>query len=150
MSAKAENNVEAGKDVVAPVSQPPPAAAWVRFEEEAQNGKHTDAAVITTESIQVNLERSISSLNENSTPIPDPKPLRNIQLPTATVEPIRQGFCKCLSMDGWFVVLTHVEGFLQRMVMLLLLYYLLIRDFHGLHLHNSVRSLYLRNLWHKV
>lgn len=106
-AAKAENNVEVGKgDVVAPIPQPPPAKGWVRFEEENQKHKNTDAAVINTESIQVNLERSISSLSENNTPTPDPKPLRNIELPTATiVEPVRQGFCKC-NLNGVRVLFT--------------------------------------------
>lgn len=55
-------------------------------------------AVLSTESVQVNLERSLSrSMTEstgNNVAILDPKPLRNVELPVATVEPIRQGFCK--------------------------------------------------------
>ncbi|XP_066263074.1 uncharacterized protein [Euwallacea similis] len=56
-------------------------------------------AVLSTESVQVNLERSLSrSMNEstgsasNNMAVIEPKPLRNVELPIATVEPIRQGF----------------------------------------------------------
>ncbi|CAG9766860.1 unnamed protein product [Ceutorhynchus assimilis] len=53
-------------------------------------------AVLSTESVQVTLERSLSrSMNEsmnNHVAGLDQKPLRNVELPVATVEPIRQGF----------------------------------------------------------
>ncbi|XP_022902301.1 uncharacterized protein [Onthophagus taurus] len=93
---------EPGKtDVVAPKSQPSPTKSWVKFEEEAQNGVTTtnknvsnEPAVIKTESIQVNLERSItSSLNDSNGPNNDNQPLRNVVLPITSVnDTIRQGF----------------------------------------------------------
>lgn len=82
-------------DSVAPIPLPTPAKGWVHFDEENTQDKDSEPAVINTESIQVNLERSLSSINENnSTPVRDPKNLRNVELPVATVEPIRQGFSK--------------------------------------------------------
>lgn len=97
MSTNTSNNVpkfnEVGQgDSVAPVSQPPPAKGWVHFEDDSSTENKSEAAVINTESVEVNLERSISS--ENNTAIQNPKPLRHVELPIATVAPIRQGFCK--------------------------------------------------------
>lgn len=66
--------------------------SWVKFEEEeAANNKH-EAAIIPTENVQVNLERSFSKTPTDNVAVLDPKPLRNVELPIATVEPIRQGF----------------------------------------------------------
>lgn len=79
---------------VAPVSQPP-TKGWVQFDEETAKTTSDSPAVITTENVQVNLERSLNKSGENSNiAVLDPKPLRNVELPIATVEPIRQGFCK--------------------------------------------------------
>ena len=97
-----ENNVpsksEIGQgDSVNPTPQPTPVKAWVQFEEDEKNANIKDApAVIATESVHVNLERSLSKPAENNVAVLDPKPLRNVELPVATVEPIRQGFCKFL------------------------------------------------------
>ncbi|KAF2903710.1 hypothetical protein ILUMI_02467 [Ignelater luminosus] len=93
-SNNVERKIEVGQgDSVAPVSQPSPKKGWVKFEEENSKQNSTAPAVINTESIQVNLERSMSSsLSDNNVPVLDPKPLRNVELPVATVEPIRQGF----------------------------------------------------------
>ncbi|CAG9827268.1 unnamed protein product [Diabrotica balteata] len=67
---------------------------WVKFDEDRSANKNSDtAAVINTESVQVNIERSLNrSIDTNNVAILDPKPLRNVELPVATVEPIRQGF----------------------------------------------------------
>lgn len=84
-------------NTVAPIAHPPVSKAWVQFEEESDPSKKDSPAVITTESVQVNLERSLSKSTDNSSnnvAVLDPKPLRNVELPVATVEPIRQGFCK--------------------------------------------------------
>ncbi|XP_017775433.1 PREDICTED: uncharacterized protein LOC108561850 isoform X2 [Nicrophorus vespilloides] len=89
-----ETKVEIGQgDSVAPVAQPSPSKAWVHFEEESGPGKSAQAAVITTESVQVNLERSVNSTGQdnNAPAILDPKNLRNVELPTSG-ETIRQGF----------------------------------------------------------
>ena len=75
---------------VAPV-QSTPKKGWVRFEEESKDDRNGEAAVINTQSVQVNLERSISSISENS--VADSNPLKNVQLPIVT-ETVRQGFCK--------------------------------------------------------
>lgn len=87
--------VEGGQsNTVAPVPQPPPNQSWVQFDEDSTQNKDSPA-VISTESVQVNLERSLSkSTDGNNVAVLDPKPLRNVELPVATVEPIRQGFCK--------------------------------------------------------
>lgn len=88
-------------NIVAPISQPPSTKNWVQFDEQATSTAKTSTddadspAVITTESVQVNLERSFSKSTDNgNVAVLDPKPLRNVELPVATVEPIRQGFCK--------------------------------------------------------
>lgn len=64
--------------------------AWVHFEEET-----TAPAVINTESVQVNLERSnnnaLSVISEGNISTIEPKPLSTI---TLQVETVRQGFCK--------------------------------------------------------
>ncbi|CAH1142283.1 unnamed protein product [Phyllotreta striolata] len=68
---------------------------WVKFDEEQhQNEERNAAAIINTESVQLNVERSLSRPAEgpNNVAVLDPKPLRNVELPIATVEPIRQGF----------------------------------------------------------
>uniref|UniRef100_A0A6P7FYT9 Transmembrane protein 268 n=1 Tax=Diabrotica virgifera virgifera TaxID=50390 RepID=A0A6P7FYT9_DIAVI len=67
---------------------------WVKFDEDRSANKSADTpAVINTESVQVNIERSLNrSIDTNNVAILDPKPLRNVELPVATVEPIRQGF----------------------------------------------------------
>lgn len=89
--------VNGNTNTVAPISQPPPSKAWVQFDEESSTNKDSPA-VITTESVQVNLERSLNkSTDSSNVAVLDPKPLRNVELPVATVEPIRQGFCKCSS-----------------------------------------------------
>lgn len=83
-------------NTIAPIPQPPASKAWVQFDEESASNKDSPA-VITTESVQINLERSLSkSIDSSNVAVLDPKPLRNVELPVATVEPIRQGFCKCL------------------------------------------------------
>lgn len=74
------------------ISQSSPVKEWVKFDDESS--VKDSPAVITTESVQVNLERSLSKSTDNSHVVLDPKPLRNVELPVATVEPIRQGFCK--------------------------------------------------------
>ncbi|KAG5877652.1 hypothetical protein JTB14_038328 [Gonioctena quinquepunctata] len=85
--------VENGQDTsVSPIPHHTPPQNWVKFEEDTTKAKDSPA-VITTESVQVNLERSLSkSLDGTNVAILDPKPLRNVELPVATVEPIRQGF----------------------------------------------------------
>lgn len=99
MNGSAKTELGQG-DGVAPVPpQPAPAKGWVQFEnDDGNNDNNKDApAVIATESVQLNLERSISKTpieNNTTVPVLDPKPLRNVELPVATVEPIRQGFCK--------------------------------------------------------
>lgn len=78
-----------------PLAQSTPSKSWVKFEDETSENKNSEAAVIPTENVQV-LERSFSKPSspgtENNAAVLDPKPLRNIELPVATVEPIRQGF----------------------------------------------------------
>lgn len=93
---KNDKNIPSGGDTVAPASppQPTPAKGWVHFDDESPKEKRkSDAAVINTESVEVNLERSISTLPENGNTSTQ-KTLRNVELPIATVAPIRQGFCK--------------------------------------------------------
>lgn len=90
------NNTETGQgDSLPPVKQVSPTKNWVHFDEQetsTENGKDAPA-VINTENVQVNLKRSIStSLPENNVAVLDPKPLRTVELPVATIEPIRQGF----------------------------------------------------------
>lgn len=110
MSANANGNNSVQKqeigqgDSVAPVPQPSPNKGWVHFDEENAEVKN-EPAVIATESVQVTLERSISSLPDNNVPVRDPKNLRNVELPVATVEPIRQGFCKYLFT--FFIILLR-------------------------------------------
>ncbi|KAF5303027.1 hypothetical protein FQR65_LT08356 [Abscondita terminalis] len=88
-----EKKLEIGQgDAVAPTSQPSPKKGWVKFEEENSKQTSTTPAVIKTESIQVNLERSMSSSILEDGTVSDPKPLRNVELPQLTIEPIRQGF----------------------------------------------------------
>lgn len=96
MSTNNTAKTETGQgDNLPPVKQVSPNKGWVHFDEE-NNGNAKDApAVINTENVQVNLERSLStSVTENNVAVVDPKPLRTVELPIATVEPIRQGFCK--------------------------------------------------------
>lgn len=88
-------------DNLPPVKQVSPNKGWVHFDEEATDKNKDAPAVINTENVQVNLERSLStSLGENNVAVLNPKPLRNVELPIATVEPIRQGFCT-LSKNFW-------------------------------------------------
>jgi hypothetical protein len=92
-----ENNVphksEIGQgDSVNPTPQPAPVKGWVQFDEDGTDKAKDTPAVIATESVHVNLERSISKPSENNVAVLDPKPMRNVELPVATVEPIRQGF----------------------------------------------------------
>ncbi|XP_044267957.1 uncharacterized protein LOC123013493 isoform X2 [Tribolium madens] len=92
-----ENNVSSKKEIgqgdsVNPAPQPAPSKAWVQFDEDGNGNNKDTPAVIATESVQVNLERSISKPAENNVAVLDPKPMRNVELPVATVEPIRQGF----------------------------------------------------------
>ncbi|CAH1991825.1 unnamed protein product [Acanthoscelides obtectus] len=98
--------VEAGHGNIgngAPVAPQPALTArtWVKFEEEPPAGggaeKNDAPAVLAAESVQVNLERSLNRSIEapptNNVAVLDPKrQLRNVELPVATVEPIRQGF----------------------------------------------------------
>lgn len=121
MSDDKSKQVEEGHgNSVAPIPQPTPSESWVTFDDETEPKTNSDnvepqtklsvdpssdnakqkiddsPAIISTESVQVNLERSLSkSVTENTSnnvAVLDPKPLRNIELPVATVEPIRQGF----------------------------------------------------------
>lgn len=84
-----ENKLEIGQgDAVPPLAQQSPKKGWIKFEEESPQENNTTPAVIKTESIQVNLERSVSSSTEN-----DPnKRLRTIELPPAATEIVRHGF----------------------------------------------------------
>ncbi|KAF7273105.1 uncharacterized protein LOC143202400 isoform X1 [Rhynchophorus ferrugineus] len=116
MSEEKSKQVEEGHgNSVAPIPQPAPSKSWVTFDDETErksNGEKVDViagkqakkekndspAVISTESVQINLERSLSKSTSsdgtgNNVAVLDPKPLRNVELPVATVEPIRQGFC---------------------------------------------------------
>lgn len=81
-----------------PPKQVSPSKSWVHFDEENGDGSKNAAAVINTENVQVNLERSLSGSvsveGGSNVAVVDPKPLRNVELPVATVEPIRQGFSK--------------------------------------------------------
>lgn len=87
-----ENKLEMGQsDNVSPLAQPSPKKGWIKFEEESSQENNTAPAVIKTESIQVNLERSLSS-SVIDVPVNEPKPLRTIELPPATPDTIRQGF----------------------------------------------------------
>lgn len=72
-------------------AQSTPKKGWVRFEEESKDDRNGEAAVINTQSVQVNLERSISSMSENN--VTDSNPLKSVQLPIIR-ETVRQGFCK--------------------------------------------------------
>lgn len=117
MSEEKSKQVEEGHGhSVAPIPQPAPSKSWVTFDDEterksngekveiitskqAKKDKNDSPAVISTESVQINLERSLSKSTSsdgtgNNVAVLDPKPLRNVELPVATVEPIRQGFCK--------------------------------------------------------
>lgn len=123
MSEESPKKIEEGRgNAVAPVAEPA-AKSWVKFDDETEPKPVTSStpekndisaiklekppqkpiqklqddspAVISTESVQINLERSLSrSVTDNNVAVLDPKPLRNVELPVATVEPIRQGFCK--------------------------------------------------------
>ncbi|XP_060517191.1 uncharacterized protein LOC132696401 isoform X2 [Cylas formicarius] len=80
---------------VAPASDPSPVKGWVTFDEENEKKKKDSPAVISAETVQITLERSLSKSAEspsNNVAVLGPKPLRNVELPVATVEPIRQGF----------------------------------------------------------
>lgn len=74
-------------DAVAPLPQPSPKKGWIKFEEDTSK-----PAVISTESIQVNLERGLNSSMTESNSAVESKALRNVELPVAAAEPIRQGF----------------------------------------------------------
>lgn len=102
MSANSTEKNETGGsgDAVAPTSQPTPNKGWVHFDEENPTTKESEPAVISTESVQVNLERSINSLPENNVGKRDTnRSLKNVELPVAMVEPIRQGFCKFMFLQ---------------------------------------------------
>ncbi|CAH0558296.1 unnamed protein product [Brassicogethes aeneus] len=99
MSENGTIKVASGQgSAVAPAPQPSPTKAWVQFDEEKNEVKDrkveekNSAAVISTESVQVDLERSLSKSLDGKGATPEPKTLRNVELPVATVEPIRQGF----------------------------------------------------------
>lgn len=81
-----------------PPKQVSPNKNWVHFDEENTNDNKNAPAVINTENVQVNLERSLSGSvsveGGSNVAVVEPKPLRNVELPIATVEPIRQGFSK--------------------------------------------------------
>lgn len=68
---------------------------WVHFEEDT-SVPGTPPAVINTESVQVNLERSnnnaISAVSDGNIGTLEPKPLQTVQLQVQ--ESVRQGFCK--------------------------------------------------------
>lgn len=93
MSSDTVSNQESRED--APSKQqvsPPIKKGWVHFDEENSGPNKDDTpAVINTENVQVNLSTSVQ---ENNVAVVDPKPLRTVELPVATIEPIRQGFCK--------------------------------------------------------
>lgn len=100
---------------VAPIPQPTPSKGWIKFDDDAPPSQSTDLksnahpedspAVIKTESVQVNLERSLTkSLDNANVAVLDPKPLRNVELPIATVEPIVQGF----SRSVYFLDKSHI------------------------------------------
>ncbi|KAL3283417.1 hypothetical protein HHI36_006562 [Cryptolaemus montrouzieri] len=86
-----------GEDEPSPIAQSTPSKTWVQFEDETENVGKSEPAVIPTENVHV-LERSFSKpspggINSDTNgAVLDPKPLRNVELPVATVEPIRQGF----------------------------------------------------------
>lgn len=73
----------------------PDKTGWVHFEED-HTTPTTPPAVINTESVQVNLERSnnnaISAVSDGNLGSLEPKPLQTVQLQVQ--EPVRQGFCK--------------------------------------------------------
>lgn len=96
-SSKGDQN-NGQSDTVVPVTQPAPTKGWVHFDEDnPQESNKSEAAVINTESVEVNLERSISSSlpeNGNNGSVQNSKTLRNVELPIAAVAPIRQGFCE--------------------------------------------------------
>lgn len=66
---------------------------WVHFEEDGSVSE-TAPAVINTESVQVNLERSnnnaISAVSDGNIGNLEPKPMQTVQLQVQ--EPVRQGF----------------------------------------------------------
>lgn len=91
-----ENNISKNEtQTESPIAHSTPSKSWVQFEDETSENKNSDAAVIPTENVQV-LERSFSTPSspgiDNSNNSKDPKPYKNVELPVATVEPIRQGF----------------------------------------------------------
>lgn len=95
--------VEIGQgDAVAPLPQPSPKKGWIKFEEDTSK-----PAVISTESIQVNLERS-SMTQSNSTV--ESKALRNVELPAAAADPIQQGFCMYLYHFREYNILSFNEN----------------------------------------
>lgn len=105
MSDTKEGDQVGQGSAVAPVPPQSPTKSWVQFDDETSTAssipdskqqEDSPAAVINTESVQVHLERSLNkSLDtSNNVAILDPKPLRNVELPIATVEPIVQGFSK--------------------------------------------------------
>lgn len=108
-SSPGEEKSTVGKgntNTVVPITHPPASKAWVQFEEESSSKKDSPA-VITTESVQVNFEKSFNKPSDNSNvAVLDPKPLRNVELPIAAVEPIRQGFCKLNLFEDF---LEHVK-----------------------------------------
>ncbi|XP_018329373.1 transmembrane protein 268 isoform X2 [Agrilus planipennis] len=93
MSVEAANKSEIGQEDSSLANNPAPRKSWVKFDDN-ESSHSKEPAVISTESVQVNLDKSLSSsISEsgNSTGL-NPKPLRIVDLPVATVEPIRQGF----------------------------------------------------------
>lgn len=90
----------------------PNTTGWVHFEEDG-NIPVTAPAVINTESVQVNLERSnnnaISAVSDGNLSNVEPKPLQTVQLQVQ--EPVRQGFCKfinCLISTRDFITVDFV------------------------------------------
>lgn len=77
----------------------PNKTGWVHFEED-NIVPDTPAAVINTESVQVNLERSnnnaVSAVSDGNIGTLEPKPLQTVQLQVQ--EPVRQGFCKITNL----------------------------------------------------
>ncbi|ERL95391.1 transmembrane protein 268 isoform X1 [Dendroctonus ponderosae] len=80
------------KSDVGPTKRKEPEA---QIEGKKKLAQDNSPAVITTENVQFNLDKSLSRSmidSASNSVVLDPKPLRNVELPVATVEPIRQGF----------------------------------------------------------
>lgn len=103
MTVETETKVQQSADGSTTVGQSAPnTTEWVHFDEDA-----TPPAVLNTESVQVNLERSnnnaISAVSDGNIGNLEPKPLQTVQLQVQ--EPVRQGFCKYLFGFQLFVLM---------------------------------------------